>query len=106
MSEQKLMPVVLLEWRPMRRNSLLGFAKIQLGALKISDISLNTSNGRTWANLPSKPMLNRDGQAMRDDKGKIRYSPMLEWNSKDTADRFSASVIAAVQEQYPDALAG
>lgn len=103
MSGAKPMPCALLEWKPLRKNSLLGFAKIQLGALTIRDVSVNTSNGRTWANLPSKPMIDRDGNAMRDDTGKIRYVPLLEWATKESGNRFSEAVIAAVEEQYPGA---
>lgn len=100
------MPVIILEWRPLRKNSLLGFAKIQLGALRINDVAINTSNGRTWANLPSKPMVNRDGQAMKDEAGKIKYVPLLEWSSREASDRFSESVIASMNEAHPGALAG
>jgi hypothetical protein len=100
------MKATRLAWRAMRRNTLLGFAKIQLGALIINDVSINTSNGKTWANLPSKPMVDRDGAAMRSADGKIRYVPLLEWSSKESGDRFSEAVIAAVEEKEPGALAG
>lgn len=103
MSAAKLMPVVILDWRPMRRNSLLGFAQIQLGALKIKDVTININTGRKWAGLPSKPMIDRDGNAMRNDQGKVRYVPLLEWDNKATGDRFSESVIAALEEKHPGA---
>jgi len=103
MSETKPMPVVILDWRPMKRNSLLGFAKIQLGALKISDVTVNTNSGRLWAGLPSKPMIDREGAAMRNDAGKIRYVPILEWDNKNTGDRFSDSVVAALEAAHPGA---
>jgi len=103
MSETKLMPVMILDWRPMKRNSLLGFAKIQLGALKISDVTVNTNSGRLWAGLPSKPMIDRDGAAMRNDQGKIRYVPILEWDNKGTGDRFSDSVVSALEAAHPGA---
>lgn len=103
MSGKGPMPCVLLDWKPMRRNSLLGFANVQLGALKIKDVAVNTSNGRTWANLPSKPMIDRDGNVTRDENGKIRYLPLLEWSSRESSDRFSEAVIAAVEEKNPGA---
>lgn len=106
MSETKLMAVTILEWRPMKRNSLLGFASIQLGALKIKDVTVNTNSGRLWAGLPSKPMVDRDGNAMRNDQGKIRYVPLLEWDSKAAGDRFSASVVAALEVAHPGATEG
>lgn len=103
MSGSKLMPVVILEWRPMRRNSLLGFASVQLGALKIKDVTININTGRKWAGLPAKPMIDKEGNAMRNDQGKIRYVPILEWDTKGAGDRFSESVIVALEEKYPNA---
>lgn len=103
MSASGPMPVVLIEWRPLVKGHLLGFAKIQLGALKISDVAVLCNTGRKWCNLPSKPMMDQDGTAKRDDGGKIKYVPLLEWSNKDTADRFSVSVIAAILEKHPDA---
>lgn len=100
------MKAACLAWKALRRNTLLGFAKVQLGALIINDVSINTSNGRTWANMPSKPMVDRDGNAMRGADGKMRYVPLLEWATKEAGDRFSEAVIAAVEEKEPGALAG
>lgn len=103
MSGTKPMPVVVLEWRPMKRNSLLGFAHIQLGALKIKDVTVNINTGRLWAGLPAKPMIDRDGNAIRNEQGKIKYVPILEWDNKATGDRFSESVILALEEKHPGA---
>lgn len=103
MSETKLMAVTILEWRPMKRNSLLGSVSLQLGALKIKDVTVNTNSGRIWAGMPAKPMVDRDGNAMRNEQGKIRYVPILEWDTKTAGDRFSASVVAALEVAHPGA---
>ena len=101
MSGENGMPVVLLAWKPMPRNSLRGFAKIRLGkSLVISDIAVHCHTGRRWAQLPSKPMVGKDGNGIRDDAGKLRYVPMLEWTDKAAADRFSEAVLAAVEAGY------
>jgi hypothetical protein len=106
MSVTKLMPVKILEWKPFRKNSLLGFVAIQLGALKIKDITVNLSNERRWCGLPAKPMIDNSGAAVRTDQGKIRYVPILEWETKGAHDRFSESVLAALEEAYPDSTLG
>ncbi len=103
MSATRPMPVTVLNWKPIKRNSLLGFAEIQLGAMIINDVTINNSAGRLWAGLPSKPMMDRDGNAMRDDREKIKYVPLLKWASKESGDRFSDSVIAALEEKHPGA---
>jgi hypothetical protein len=49
--------------------------------------------------------LDASGMAMRDDKAKIQYVPILEWSDRETAKRFSSAVIELIRQQYPDALA-
>jgi hypothetical protein len=100
------MPVQLLDWKPIIRNTLRGFASIRLGAsLKIHDIALHRHvNGRCWAQLPSKPMLAQDGSVMRNPDGKIKYQPMLEWIDRPSSDRFSEAVIEAIEALHPGAV--
>src|SRR5215813_2460591 len=65
----------LIEWRPMPRNSLRGFATIELpSGLTISDISVHVSHDKAWASLPAKPQINSDGTARRGDDGKVLYA--------------------------------
>ena len=48
----------LREFRPLNKNSLRGFATIELpNGLTIRDVSLHTSNGKSWASLPAKPQM-------------------------------------------------
>lgn len=104
MSDQpKLLPVVLLEWKPMRRNTLLGFARIKLGALRMSELTVHASNGKKWVGLPARPVVQADGTVARDPRGKVKYTAILEWDSRDMADRFSASVITAIEASHPGA---
>ena len=57
------MPVNLLAFRPVRKpgSSIRGFAHVQIGALKISDVMILQKDGRAWANMPSKPRMTREG---------------------------------------------
>lgn len=97
-----LMPVSLLEWRSLKKNSLRGFATVRIGkALKVSDISVHCSNGKRWASLPSKPQINKDGVVLREDSGKIKYTPCVSWMDKESSERFSEAVIAAIEAQHP-----
>jgi hypothetical protein len=97
----------LLEFRAVRRNSLRGFAEVKLpSGLIINDIVIGEANGRQWALLPSKPMVDRDGNLLREPSGKIRYSPVVEWGSAALRDEFSRRVVALVCAQYPVAFDG
>lgn len=103
MSEQKQMPVTILGWNPLVRNTLRGFAAIRLGAgLKINDVAIHRhENGKCWASMPSKPVILANGTAKKGDNGKAIYTPILEWVSKDMRDRFSDSVLTALELEYP-----
>lgn len=105
MSDQQ-MPVMILAWKAVQQNTLRGFASIRLGAaLKIHDVAIHRhANGRAWASLPAKPAINVAERTVKaNDAGKIIYLPMLEWDNKGAADRFSESVLAALEAAYPDA---
>jgi hypothetical protein len=103
--EQKRM--WLVSWKPLVKNSLRGFATVLLPiGLKISDVPVLVSNGKTWASLPSKPQVDKDGRHKRDVNGKLAYTAILEWKDRDLSDRFSQAVVALVQAEYPDALDG
>jgi hypothetical protein len=100
------MPVALLDWKPITKGALRGFARVRLGcALVIHDIPVLCSNGRAWATLPSKPIIGADSTVARDEKGKTRYAPILEWADRAAADRFGAAVLAAIRAEHPNALA-
>jgi hypothetical protein len=92
----------------LRKGHLAGFASVRLrNGLVIHDVSVfSMHGGRSWANFPGRPMLGPDGRALKTDTGKIRYANLLEWPDKVTADRFSASVVSALERQYPGALGG
>jgi hypothetical protein len=95
----------ILDWRPLRRNSLLGFAKVELpSGMIIVDVTILTGERGPWASPPSKPMLDRDGVVLRDEKNKVRYQPVIEFTSKNVRDRFSTQVIAALRESHPKVL--
>lgn len=99
------MPVSLLTWKPIARNTLRGFADVRIGkSLIIREVSLHTANGKRWASLPSKPMM-KDGRALIDDKGKVKYSPIMEWADNDARNSFSEGVVEAIEREHPGATA-
>jgi hypothetical protein len=48
--------------------------------------------------------LGRDGTAMKDDAGKIKHRPIIEFTSKAVRDRFSDAVIEALKVAHPEAI--
>lgn len=97
------MPVALLDWKKVEKNTLRGFAKVRMGkALIVRDVSVHCSHGKRWASLPSKPITGPDGLPKKDEStGKIVYVPIMEWADRETADSFSEGVIQAIEAKHP-----
>jgi hypothetical protein len=90
-------------WKPMRRNSLLGFATVAMSSgLVLHEIAINTSRGAIWAAPPAKPRLDKDGRQILLD-GKRQWDQVVSFRSKALRDTWSAQVVAAVERAYPDA---
>lgn len=95
----------LLDFRPVRKGKLLGFARVELPiGLRISNIAILVGRNAPFAMLPSKPQLDRDGSTKRDPNGKVLYAPVLEWRDEDLSNRFSDTVVSLVIEAHPGAL--
>ena len=93
----------ILDCRPMARNSLLAFAKVEFpSGLIINDVTILKGERGPWASPPSKPMVGRDGTVMKGDDGKIRYTPTIEFSSKEIRNRWSDSVIEAMRAAHPE----
>ena len=95
----------LLEWRAFRKNTLHGFAVVELpSGLIVRDISVHQKNGKFWASLPARPMLDGDGRHVVNHSGKAQYAALLGWRDRDLADRFSVAVVALVRAAHPSDL--
>jgi hypothetical protein len=97
--------ITCADWRPLRKNTLLGFARIRIAELDLTvhDIAIHQKNGRTWAQLPARPWV-KDGAVVTDDAGKVQYSPLLEFGRREVRDAFSQRVVEALLRFAPDAL--
>lgn len=93
-------------WRPLRRNTLAGFAQIRIVDMRLTilDVALHNKGESHWAALPGKPQV-RDGMLVRDDAGKIQYVPLFEFDTAEVRTAFARAAVAAVLELHPDAFA-
>jgi hypothetical protein len=95
-------------FRALARNSLVGFASVEIVELKatIHDVALHRRGASRWAQLPAKPML-RDGRHVADGAtGKPAYVPILEFDDRAVRDAFASRVWAAVIDKHPELGAG
>jgi hypothetical protein len=82
--------IIIRQFKPMERTTLRGFAVVEFpSGLVINDVTVHTSNGKPWASPPSKPMVGRDGIALKDANGKARYQPVIEFKDKETRAHWS-----------------
>ena len=98
--------MLLRKWRPLVRNTLRGFADVELpSGLQIDEIAVHVRNGRAWASLPARPMLDADGRHVVRE-GEPQYASIMRWRTRELADRWSATVVELVREANPDGLDG
>ena len=91
-------------FKPIVKGSLRGYATVRLPiGLTIADIPVCTSHGKTWASLPSKPILDADARhRVVEEGGKKRYA--VSWPDRATAGRWSAAAVELVRQHHPGAL--
>ena len=92
--------VICTAWKPFERNTLKGFAGLWLRAarLDVHGCAVHEKNGKRWVQLPARPRLDQDHQLLRDDAGKIRYWPVMDFDSREVADRFSEAALKAIDD--------
>lgn len=93
----------ILAWVPVPRNTLLGFAKVEFpSGLIINDVTILAGARGPWAAPPNKVLTGRDGAIMRDENGKVRYWPIIEFRDKETRNAWSDSIIEAMRAVHPE----
>jgi hypothetical protein len=99
-------PFVIEDFVRVERNTLRGFAKVRIpSGIIFHDVAIHRQADVAWASPASKPLLNRDGQHMKDASGKAQWVPIVSFTSRELRDKFSAAVIDALRASRPEALA-
>jgi hypothetical protein len=71
----------------------------------LHDVAVHMKNGKSWATPAGKPRLGRDGLQMTDPTtGKLLWTPIVAFETKQIGDRFSVQVIEALRRGFPAAL--
>ncbi|HET7881186.1 MAG TPA: hypothetical protein VFL55_09900 [Acetobacteraceae bacterium] len=100
------MSILVAAFRPMRKHTLRGFVDVTLPVtrLMIRDVAIHQVGDRCWINLPSRPMLNKDGSPVLNDRGKPLYFAFLRFTDEAAHLQFERAVIAAVRATHPQVL--
>ena len=88
------------DWRPLARNSLLGFVTLSLepSGIVLHDCTFHSKDGREWVGLPGKPQVGKDGQLRKDQAtGKVLYAAVIEIPDKEKHTQFQKAAVSAVR---------
>lgn len=90
---------------PRVQNTLVGFCDVAIPELhlKICGLTVHQKGSSRWIGLPARAWIDRLGIAQRDQRGKVLYSPTLEFTDAATRDAFSRRVIEALLQFDPGA---
>jgi DNA-binding cell septation regulator SpoVG len=81
-------------WKPIVKGALRGFFSVALpSGMVLHDCTAYEKDGKRWVNGPSKSFTAKDG--------KVTYKPLVDFADKATRDKFSASVLAALDAHVP-----
>jgi DNA-binding cell septation regulator SpoVG len=76
--------------KQINKNTLIGRCDLTMpSGLIVRGAMLLEKNGKRWVNFPSKEWT--------DGEGKKNYSPLLEFTSREVADKFQAAVLPLVE---------
>lgn len=96
--------VIVEEFTAIARNTLRGFARIRMpSGLIFHDVAIHQKGDSAWAAPASKVQVTRDGNTIRSGDGKLAYSPVVTFASRDLRDRFSKAVVDAMRRAHPEA---
>jgi hypothetical protein len=95
--------LTLLTWKPHRTGgSLRGFAACRLPAgLVLSSIMVGQVKDKFWVQLPKRPMIDRDGNTLRDSAGNVRQQTVIEWGSKEHHTGFTERLVGLIRAAHP-----
>src|SRR5690242_8010964 len=74
-SSQTQPEFIIEDWVPVTKGSLRGFVRTLLpSGMVLSDVAIMQAGDKVWAMPPGKPQIDRNGVALREENGKLRYT--------------------------------
>jgi hypothetical protein len=92
-------------FKPQRAHTLVGFTTITVPELhlRIIDLPVHATGESRWANMPARPIIGNNGFVRRDARGRVAYTPALQFTDAKTRRRFSEVVIDQLIKFAPHA---
>jgi hypothetical protein len=97
--------ITIEDWKPLNKGQLPGFTRVLLpSGLILVGCPVGLNDKGAWASPPARPQIGKDGEVLRKSSGKIKYSPVIDFASREIRRRWSDAVIAALRASHPEAL--
>jgi len=86
----------------LRKGTLVGFADIVVRELKLTirDVALHRKGESRWVSPPGRPWI-KDGELIHEPDGRIKYAKILEFETSEVQQAFSAAVLDAYDIYRP-----
>jgi len=98
--------IAVANFKAISAGAMIGVCDVTLpSGMVLLRCSLFCKDDRVWAAPPSKQVIGRNGNVQKDSNGKTRYEPTVLFIDRGTEQRWSAVVVAAFREAYPEAIA-
>ena len=81
-------------FKPLRKGTLVGFADIVVRELKLTirDVALHWKGDSRRVSPPGRPRI-KDGELIHEPDGRIKYAKILEFETSEVQQAFSAAVL-------------
>jgi hypothetical protein len=98
--------LMILNWRPfVGRGGLIGFVRVQLqSGMIVDEVRVFVRGDQVWCSPPARALATKTGEPLLDARGKQRWMELVSFINHGTRASFSRQVLAALRQQYPDAL--
>ncbi len=97
----------LLDWRPLEKNTLKGFASVQFtSGVIFREIAVHVSGSRAWAAPPSRPWIKDNALVFDETTGKAKWQMLVDFANHGVRASWSRQVISALAAAHPEVLAG
>ena len=91
---------------PNRDSARVGTVSERLRKFIHRDCSITRTKYGFFVHLPSMPMVDLDGNTLKDEKGKWKYRPAVEAIDKSVGNAFSNGVLKIIRERWLEMLKG
>ena len=90
----------LIEHRPYNSGGLVSISKVKHGGIIFNEVKLFKSASGYFASLGDKPLFERDGTPIRNEKGRLKYVKIAAFADADTAARFTTKLIELIETRF------